>query len=135
MSYVVPVKSKVKISQNFVAFSEYMNFKKGRRPRFKNVDYFVHSARYGNMYWLWSIKSGDTKLERFRILYARTWNSITGIAIHTARRCRWKNDFSFSRPSNLLSQYFMQKSCIRNPKVFFGQATISFAQYQKWRRF
>jgi hypothetical protein len=24
----VPVKSKVKISQNFVAFSEYMNFKK-----------------------------------------------------------------------------------------------------------
>ena len=24
--YVVPVKSKVKISQNFVAFSEYMNF-------------------------------------------------------------------------------------------------------------
>ena len=27
LSYVVPVKSKVKISQNFVAFSEYMNFK------------------------------------------------------------------------------------------------------------
>ena len=27
MSYVVPVKSKGKISQNFVAFSEYMNFK------------------------------------------------------------------------------------------------------------
>ena len=27
MSYVVPVKSKVEISQNFVAFSEYMNFK------------------------------------------------------------------------------------------------------------
>ena len=26
-SYVVSVKSKVKISQNFVAFSEYMNFK------------------------------------------------------------------------------------------------------------
>ena len=25
--YVVPVKSKVEISQNFVAFSEYMNFK------------------------------------------------------------------------------------------------------------
>ena len=25
-SYVVPVKSKVKISQNFVTFSEYMNF-------------------------------------------------------------------------------------------------------------
>ena len=27
LSYVVPVKSKVKILQNFVAFSEYMNFK------------------------------------------------------------------------------------------------------------
>ena len=27
LSYVVPVKSKVEISQNFVAFSEYMNFK------------------------------------------------------------------------------------------------------------
>ena len=26
LSYVVPVKSKEKISQNFVAFSEYMNF-------------------------------------------------------------------------------------------------------------
>ena len=26
LSYVVPVKSKVKISPNFVAFSEYMNF-------------------------------------------------------------------------------------------------------------
>ena len=26
LSYVVPVNSKVKISQNFVAFSEYMNF-------------------------------------------------------------------------------------------------------------
>ena len=26
LSYVVPVKSKVKISQNFVTFSEYMNF-------------------------------------------------------------------------------------------------------------
>ena len=28
LSYVVPVKSKVKISQNFVAFSEYMDFTK-----------------------------------------------------------------------------------------------------------
>ena len=27
-TYVVPVKSKLKISQNFVAFSEYMNFNK-----------------------------------------------------------------------------------------------------------
>jgi hypothetical protein len=30
LSCVVPVKSKVKISQNFVAFSEYMNFKSNR---------------------------------------------------------------------------------------------------------
>ena len=28
LSYVVPVKSKVKILQNFVAFSKYMNFNK-----------------------------------------------------------------------------------------------------------
>ena len=27
LSYVVPVKSKVEISQNFVAFSDYINFK------------------------------------------------------------------------------------------------------------
>ena len=26
-SYIVPIKSKVEISQNFVAFAEYMNFK------------------------------------------------------------------------------------------------------------
>ena len=30
LSYVVPVKSKVKISRNFVAFSEYMNFIKNK---------------------------------------------------------------------------------------------------------
>ena len=30
LSYVVPVKSKMKISQNFVAFSEYMNFIKNK---------------------------------------------------------------------------------------------------------
>ena len=29
LSYVVPVKSTVEISQNFVVFSEYMNFKDG----------------------------------------------------------------------------------------------------------
>ena len=29
MSYVVPVKSMVEILQNFMAFSEYMNFNKG----------------------------------------------------------------------------------------------------------
>ena len=28
LSYLVPVKSKVEISQNFVAFSEHMNFKR-----------------------------------------------------------------------------------------------------------
>ena len=31
LSYVVPVKSKAKISQNFVAFSEYMNFMYARQ--------------------------------------------------------------------------------------------------------
>ena len=33
LSHVVPVKSKVKISQNFVAFSEYVNFNIGERYR------------------------------------------------------------------------------------------------------
>ena len=32
--YVVPVKSKVEILQNFVAYSEYMNFKTYLRLRF-----------------------------------------------------------------------------------------------------
>ena len=32
LSYVVPVKSNLEISQNFVAFSEYMNFNCLRRP-------------------------------------------------------------------------------------------------------
>ena len=38
LSYVVPVKSKVEISQNFVTFSEYMNFKKEKKmyPTFAN---------------------------------------------------------------------------------------------------
>ena len=33
LSYLVPVKSKEKISQNFVAFSEYMNFKRSDRNK------------------------------------------------------------------------------------------------------
>ena len=38
LSYVVPVKSKVEISQNFVAFSEYMNFKSATKfGLFRNV--------------------------------------------------------------------------------------------------
>jgi hypothetical protein len=37
LSYVVPVKSKVEISQNLVAFSEYMNFNK-----IKFVKHWVH---------------------------------------------------------------------------------------------
>ena len=36
LSYVVPVKSKVEISQNFVAFSEYMNFINPESPKGKN---------------------------------------------------------------------------------------------------
>ena len=46
LSYVVPVKSKVEISQNFVAFSEYMNFNrvvhKIQRPitKFQNSDFY-----------------------------------------------------------------------------------------------
>ena len=40
LSYVVTVKSTVEISQNFVAFSEYMNFKK--RMRYKAIKKLNH---------------------------------------------------------------------------------------------
>jgi hypothetical protein len=46
VSYVVAVKSKVEISQNFVAFSEYMNFN-------------PHSEENGITFWnFWSYQSG-----------------------------------------------------------------------------
>ena len=41
LSYVVPVKSKLKISQNFVAFSEYMNFKRMSYKEFKKFFTFA----------------------------------------------------------------------------------------------
>ena len=41
MSYVVPVKSKVEILQNFLAFTEFMNFKVG-----KKCDTFVLLKNY-----------------------------------------------------------------------------------------
>ena len=44
LSYVVPVKSKVKISQNFVAFSEYMNFTYTISLEIKEV--FTHHATF-----------------------------------------------------------------------------------------
>ena len=39
LSYVVPVKSKVKISQNVVAFSEYVNFVLGYSMMFFAYDH------------------------------------------------------------------------------------------------
>ena len=47
-SYVVPVKSKVNISQNFVAFSEYMNFMTQGKSRkifsgSKSMQYFINA--------------------------------------------------------------------------------------------
>ena len=38
LSYVVPAKSKVEISQNFVAFSEYMNFTWDYELKFLNCE-------------------------------------------------------------------------------------------------
>ena len=40
LSYVVPVKSKVEISQNFLPFSEYMNFKKPKQARYHVIKLF-----------------------------------------------------------------------------------------------
>ena len=45
LSYVVPVKSKVEISQNFVAFSEYMNFNK--RGFFIQIEFAKLGAQSG----------------------------------------------------------------------------------------
>ena len=42
LSYVVPVKSKMKISENFVAFSEYVNFK---GQLFSDYFNFCHLAK------------------------------------------------------------------------------------------
>ena len=44
LSYAVPVKSKVKISQYFVAFSEYMNYK-GRKN--SEANFLVLSSKKG----------------------------------------------------------------------------------------
>ena len=50
LSYVVPVKSKVKISRNFVAFSEYMNFKfQILTVSFGNLTYFSITGLYSFM--------------------------------------------------------------------------------------
>ena len=68
LSYAVPVKSKVKISQNFVAFSEYMNFN-------QSYQYFIE-------------RTGFLALQRYRrlttscIQFSRKY-SILGI--HKAR--------------------------------------------------
>jgi hypothetical protein len=43
LSYVVPVKSTVEISQNFVAFSEYMNF---------ICSHLSYHVSLKNIYWL-----------------------------------------------------------------------------------
>ena len=43
LSYVVPVKSKMDISQSFVAFSEYINFKIWIRRTSKILTYLVDS--------------------------------------------------------------------------------------------
>ena len=49
LSYVVPVKSKLEISQNFVAFSEYMNFNFGKTPSWSlslNLYYCGHTISW-----------------------------------------------------------------------------------------
>ena len=50
LSYVVPVKSKLKISQNFVAFSEYMNFKNHKSHKGQFV-FKVHALWEGHTIW------------------------------------------------------------------------------------
>ena len=50
MSYVVPVKSKVEISQNFVAFSEYINVIRGAEAK---KPYLIELISYlRKLYWV-----------------------------------------------------------------------------------
>ena len=53
LSYVVPVKSKVEISQNFVAFSEYMNFNQKRTS---------WSFRNSTLYCFWKRRTCTIKM-------------------------------------------------------------------------
>ena len=48
MSYVVPVKSKMKISQNYVAFSEYMNFTQANLPFRNGANLTFNVPSYSN---------------------------------------------------------------------------------------
>ena len=58
LSYVVPVKSKVEILQNFVAFSEYMNF---NTKNFNFTSLFPLSLLFKFKFWL----VGNSKLDWF----------------------------------------------------------------------
>ena len=53
LSYVVPVKSKVEISQNFVAFSEYMNFTISPKSIFLSKKVFADFL--WKKYYLWHL--------------------------------------------------------------------------------
>ena len=50
LSYAVPVKSKVKILQNFVAFSECMNFTPSDRIRLLLI-FYCHVKSKQNLFW------------------------------------------------------------------------------------
>ena len=56
MGYVVPVKSKVEISQNIVAFSEYMNFNMAIFDFRKMVTTKMKSNRENDLFTLHCIK-------------------------------------------------------------------------------
>jgi hypothetical protein len=84
LSYVVPVKSKMKISQNYVAFSEYMNFKRKVKLTlymFVNqsvVNFTTHGLVYSNSKWLksfhhtWSTHSNSlATFQTFWIYFPR----------------------------------------------------------------
>ena len=61
LSYVVPVESKVKISQNFVAFSEYMNFTKSLKKILNWLIYLSIWMRFG---LIWKDKNASHVLDR-----------------------------------------------------------------------
>ena len=54
--YVVPVKSKVKISQNYVAFSEYMNFNGSQKIDIYKIPNIMINFRKTCAIWIQTIE-------------------------------------------------------------------------------
>ena len=106
----VPVKSKVQISQNFVAFSKYMNFKSGCNvlKKFCNL---LHLLRY----LLWNC-TGKVKVPKFEYNRVTNWWHHQSDAIG-APAClyfkQWGQTYSYSISKKIRKIWSLQLlSCL-----------------------